>query len=314
MRTMRKIFLAMVTFLTLATAIFAQTLATINGNVKIDSTEVDGFFINMLMSQGINPLSLNMQDPQVVALKKNILENLVKRELLYISAQKSVKNDFKKSVDEEYEIIKKRFKSEQEFKNYLADMGLTENDIKNNLRKNFILQEFVNLQSEKVKVTDKEVEEFYNQNKEKFKQKEEVRASHIIILTNDKGEKKAEETINKIYNEIKGGLDFAEAAKKYSEDGSAQQGGDLGYFSRGKMVQEFEEVAFRLNKNEISKPFKSRFGYHILKITDKKSEKQLSFEEVKENIKNLIISEKTKKILNGIIEKNRLSAKIEYAK
>lgn len=112
----------MMIFLTLSTAIFAQTLATINGNVKIDSTEVDGFFRNMLMSQGINPLSLNMQDPQVVALKKNILENLVKRELLYISAQNSVKNDFKKSVDEEYEIIKKRFKSEQEFKNYLADM------------------------------------------------------------------------------------------------------------------------------------------------------------------------------------------------
>lgn len=310
---MRKFFLAMM-FLTLATAVFAQTLATINGKIKIDSSEVDNVFGSMLMSQGINPSSLNMQDPQVVALKKNILENLIKRELLYISAQNNVKNNFKKSADEEYEIIKKRFKSDQEFKNYLADVGLTENDIKDNLRKNFILQEFVKLQSEKVKVTDKEVEEFYAQNKEKFKQKEEVRASHIIILTNDKDEKKAKETINKIYNEIKGGFGFAEAAKKYSEDGSAQQGGDLGYFSRGKMVQEFEEVAFRLNKNEISKPFKSRFGYHILKVTDKKPEKQFSFEEVKENIKNHIISEKTKKILDGIIEKNRLSSKIEYSK
>lgn len=310
---MKKIFFTLM-FLTLTTAIFAQTLATINGKIKIDSSEVDGVFGNILMKQGIMPSSLNMQDPQVVALKKSILENLIKRELLYMSAQSNVKMDIKKSVDEEYENIKKKFKSEQDFQKYLSERGLTEKEIKDNIGKNIILENFVKSQSEKVKVTDNEIKEFYNENKVQFKEKEQVRASHIIILTNDKDEKKAEETINKIYNEIKGGLDFAEAAKKYSEDGSAQQGGDLGYFGRGKMVQEFEEVAFKMNKNEISKPFKSRFGYHILKVTDKKPEKQLSFEEVKEDVKNIIISEKTKKLLDDIIEKNRLSAKIEYAK
>ncbi|MBZ4672080.1 peptidylprolyl isomerase [Deferribacterales bacterium Es71-Z0220] len=310
---MKKIFLTLM-FLALATAIFAQTLATINGKIKIDSSEVDGVFGNMLMRQGIMPSSLNMQDPQVVALKKSILENLIKRELLYMSAQNNVKGDIKKSVDAEYEKIKKTFKNEQDFQKYLNDRGLTEKEIKDNIGKNIILQDFVKSQSEKVNVSDKEIKEYYEQNKAQFKQQEQVRASHIIILTNNKDEKKAEETINKIYKEIKGGLDFAEAAKKYSEDGSAQQGGDLGYFSRGKMVQEFEDEAFKMNKDEISKPFKSRFGYHILKVTDKKPEKQLTYEEVKEDVKNIIVSEKTKKLLDDIIEKNRLSAKIEYAK
>ncbi|UOD34140.1 peptidylprolyl isomerase [Deferribacteraceae bacterium V6Fe1] len=310
---MKKIFLTLM-FLTITTAIFAQTLATINGKVKIDSSEVDGVFGNMLMRQGIMPSSLNMQDPQVVALKKSILENLIKRELLYMSAQNNVKGNIKKSIDEEYEKIKKNFKNEQDFQKYLNDRGLTEKEIKDNIGKNIILQDFVKSQSEKVKVSDKEMKEFYEQNKAQFKQQEQVRASHIIILTNDKDEKKAEETINKIYKEIQGGLDFAEAAKKYSEDGSAQQGGDLGYFTRGKMVQEFEDVAFKMNKDEISKPFKSRFGYHILKVTDKKPEKQLTYEEVKDDVKNIIVSEKTKKLLDDIIEKNRLSAKIEYAK
>lgn len=309
---MKKIFLTLL-FLTLTTALFAKTLATINGKINIDTSEVDGVFGSILIKQGIMPSSINMNDPQVINLKKSILENLIKRELLYLTAQNNSPKNLDSIAEEDFKKIKGNFKSEQEYNKYLAENGLNEQQIKENIKKNIILQNYVKKTSEKVKVTDKESREFYEKNKDSFKQQEEVRASHIIILFNkDRDEKKAETEINKIYNEIKKGLNFEEAAKKYSEDGSSQVGGDLGFFPRGKMVPEFEEVAFKMNKGEISKPFKSRFGYHILKVTDKKSEKQLSFEEVKQNIENILISEKTKALLDEVIEKNRMSAKIEY--
>ena len=293
----------------------AKTLVTINDNVRIESEEVDNIFKNAVFKQGVNPDTLKADDPQIAAFKKSILENLIKRELLFISAAKESPKDLDKMVNDELKNLKLNFKDEKEYNSYLASMNIDEKSIKDNIKKNIILQEFVKKQSEGVKITDKETKKYYEDNRDKFKQQEEVRGSHIIILINEKvDEKSAEQKINKIYEEIKNGLDFGEAAKKYSEDGSAESGGDLGYFPRGKMVKEFEDVAFKMNIGEVSKPFKSRFGYHILKLTDKKAEKQLPFEDVKEGIKNYLVSQKTKDILEKIVEKNRVSAKIVYEK
>lgn len=90
---------------------------------------------------------------------------------------------------------------------------------------------------------------------------ERVRASHILVPT----EKDAE----KILAELKKGKDFAELAKKYSKCPSSKNGGDLGFFGRGQMIKEFENAAFSLNSGEISKPVKTKFGYHIIKVVSK---------------------------------------------
>jgi parvulin-like peptidyl-prolyl isomerase len=297
--------------LLLSVTLFAKTLVTINDNIEIDSGEVDAIFQNLLLSQGFSPSIFNENDPQVVKLKKSILDNLVSRELLYMEASKNPPKDLNKQVDEQLNQIKGNFKSEEEFQNYLSKMNTSEKEVKNNLSKNIILENYVTSISDKITVSDKEIKEYYNKNKDEFKQEEQVRASHIIISSKN-GEKVAQEKINKIYSEIKEGLSFEEAAKKYSEDGSANTGGDLGFFRRGMMVKEFEDVAFNTKKGEISKPFKTEFGYHILMVTDKKEEKQLSLEEAKETIKNNLIAEKTDEKINQIIEKHRKSANINY--
>ncbi len=99
-----------------------------------------------------------------------------------------------------------------------------------------------------------------------------VRASHILIKSGDNPED-AKNRADEIYNELMAGADFAQLAKEKSEDGSAPKGGDLGWFGKGQMVEEFENAAFTGRLNEIQKPVKSQFGYHIIKVTGKSSEK-----------------------------------------
>jgi foldase protein PrsA len=120
-----------------------------------------------------------------------------------------------------------------------------------------------------IKVTEEEMKKYYDEYKPKIK------ASHILVDD--------EKTANEIKAKLDKGEDFAKLAKEYSKDpGSAEKGGDLGWFGSGEMVKEFEDAAYALKAGEISKPVKSEYGYHIIKVTDK--EKKKSFEEMKEEI------------------------------
>jgi len=159
---------------------------------------------------------------------------------------------------------------------------------------------------EKAEVTESEIKEFYDGNPENFKTGEEVRARHILVDT--------EEKANDILNSIIKGEGFTELAKTFSMDkGSAQNGGDLGFFSRGRMIPEFEETAFSLKKGEPSKPVKTTYGYHIIEVTDKREGSQIKFEEAKENIKNQLVKEKQKALFESYIEtlKNKTDIKTD---
>lgn len=123
-----------------------------------------------------------------------------------------------------------------------------------------------------VETTDEDMQQYYEENKEDYK-KDPARKVKLVAINLEPSEadKKLVKTkVDSIYNLTISGEDFAELAKKYSEGPSAPQGGDLGYFSKGKMVPAFEEAAFQLNKGEISEPVKSRFGWHIIKLIDKR--------------------------------------------
>lgn len=145
-------------------------------------------------------------------------------------------------------------------------------------------------------ITDNEINDYYN-----TKTVGDIRASHILIkpdvtdsMTSDEkteAEKKAENLAKEIITKINNGEKFADLAKKYSDDGSASNGGDLGWFNKGKMVQTFENAAFALKKGEYTKtPVKSEFGYHIILKTDEKAKPTL--EQSKDNITDSIVTEK----------------------
>ncbi|MBS4536568.1 peptidylprolyl isomerase [Clostridium sp. D2Q-14] len=191
--------------------------------------------------------------------REKLLEELINQELFYLDAKE-------RKLDEEDE-----FKAELE-------------KAKDNLLKQYSMRALLN----KIDVTDEEVTEYYNSNKDMFKQGEQAQAKHILVDN--------EEKANKIIKEINDGLSFEEGAKKYSTCPSKEKGGDLGFFTKGRMVPEFEEAAFDMNVGEISEPVKTQFGYHIIKLEDKKDEKQLSLDEVSVQLKQQLIGMKQNKL------------------
>jgi peptidyl-prolyl cis-trans isomerase C len=211
--------------------------------------------------------------------KENFLNELVKRELLY-------KEALKKGLDKDQEYVKKL----DEFKK-ITLVGL-------------LLQKEIEA---KVKVSDQEVKDYYEKNKDKFAPVTQIRASHILVKT--------EEEAKKIEERLKKGEDFAAIARKSSIDtATAKNGGDLGYFSKGQMVPEFETAAMRLKKGEISEPVKTKFGYHIIKLTDKKMGQVVEFENAKNLISQNLMAEKQKEVFDTYIEGLKKSYKVEINK
>ena len=138
---------------------------------------------------------------------------------------------------------------------------------------------------QKIVVPPTDIQRYYNDNVQQYTTPEQVRASHILLETTGKNEADVKKRAEEILKQVKSGADFAELAKKVSEDkGSKENGGDLDYFGRGRMVPEFEEVAFKLPPGEISDLVKSQFGYHIIKVVDKRAGVTRPLEEVRVQI------------------------------
>lgn len=153
----------------------------------------------------------------------------------------------------------------------------------NAVRRGMLSEMNVAMSTADIKVTDDEIRTFYNENGDKMAQSE-VKASHILVAT----EKEAKD----IKDRIKTAEDFENQAKEHSICPSKEVGGDLGFFKRGMMVPEFEEVAFSIPKGEVSDPVKTQFGYHLICKTDEKTAKKPSFDEAKDIISHLLQHQK----------------------
>ena len=139
-------------------------------------------------------------------------------------------------------------------------------------------------------VKDEDIKKFYEENKDAFKQAESADASHILVEEEDKA--------REIYEKIKNGGDFEELAKEYSTCPSKEKGGNLGTFTKGQMVKEFEDAVFENEVGTITEPVKTQFGYHIIKINEKNDAKELAFDEVKDKIMEQVRRQKEQEIYN----------------
>lgn len=203
--------------------------------------------------------------------RQNVLRGLVSERLIY---REAVKAGVDKSKD-----VKKRVE---------------------NLRKQMIIQAFMEEKSKSL-VTDKEIKEAYDKKIAESKGDKEVKARHILVLT----EKEAKE----IAKSLKKGGDFEKIAKEKSTDkGTGVKGGDLGWFTKDKMVPEFSDAAFKLKKGEVSEPVKTAFGWHIIKVEDQRPVKPRSFEESKEGIRAHLAGQAVKKYIEKLLNE----ASIQY--
>ena len=178
---------------------------------------------------------------------------------------------------------------------------MTEKDIKTEIV-NYL--KIVKLLESEVEITEEEMKTHFEENKDSYNEPEQVEASHILVEN--------EETANTVKEKLDKGEDFAELAKEYSTDTSnAENGGELGYFSKGTMVEEFENVAFSMNVGEISDPVKTDYGYHIISVTDKKEAKEANFEDHKEEIKQTLFDQEISTEYSTWIMEQREKLEIE---
>lgn len=257
-----------------------------------------------------------MNESQLADVKKQVLQTLINRELLYQESQKKGIKVDNKEVDKQFDALRKRFPNEKAFNAVLKREKLTEADLKSQLRKGLAIQQFVETNFvQKVKIPQQEVKDFYKNNPNMFKNPEQVKASHILIKVDAKADPskkdQAYKKIKEIQKKLKDGQDFATLAKEYSEGPSNVKGGDLGYFRRGQMVKPFESVAFSLKPGEVSDIVETRFGYHLIKLVDKKPESTVSYAEAEKNITQYLKQEKATKELKTYIEKIKQKAVIE---
>lgn len=220
-------------------------------------------------------------------------------------------------VSAEYDRFKGQFPDEKTMTEQLAGQGQTPEGLKGEI-KNFIRQNrWIDDQLKgKIEVTDADAEKFYKENQEQFKQPEQVRASHILVKVEKDAKDEEVKTklaeANKILGRVKKGEDFDKLATELSEDPSAKENhGDLNFFPKDQMVPEFSDAAFKMKKGDISaEPVRSDFGFHIIKVTDRKDASTMSLDETKPKVLDYLKQQKRQGEIGKVLKELRDGAKV----
>ncbi len=206
--------------------------------------------------------------------------------------------------------------SAEEFSKALTARNTTVDQLRSDARTDMMIDKMMETELASTTVaTEAEAKDFYDKNPDKFKQGEGVRASHILVMANESADeatkKKARAKIDAVLKRVRAGEDFAVLAKENSEDGSKDQGGDLGFFTKGQMVPAFDAAAFALKPGEISDVVTTQFGYHIIKMVEKRDATMVPLEKVQPQIVQYLSEQKKRDRVNAFIEEVKKRAKIE---
>lgn len=229
------------------------------------------------------------------------LDSLISQKLVELEAKEQNITATDAEVQKELDEVAEYYGGLDVFEQSLKTYNLTLEDVKEDLAVQVKLEKLMRL---KINVTDKEIQEYFTANKELYDVEEQVKASHILVDT----EEKAQE----IRQKLEAGGDFAELAKTNSQDTTNKdQGGDLGTISRGQMVEEFEEAAFSLPVGEISQPVKTEYGYHIIKVTEKIPAREGTLAENKEGIRDTLFNQKMQTEYSAWLDEQYKKHKVE---
>ncbi|MFS8651773.1 MAG: peptidylprolyl isomerase [Caldibacillus sp.] len=213
---------------------------------------------------------------------EKVLNQLIVNKMIEIDAEKQGIEVSEDELNEELDKYYSMYGGEENFASFLEMSGFKLEDFKDDVKLSLLLDQIL---EERIEISDEEMKEYFEENKEDFAQEEQVEASHILV--EDK------ETAFEVINKLNNGADFAELAKEYSIDEKTKdKGGELGYFGKGEMVKEFEEEVFAMEVNTISKPVETQYGFHVIKKTDHKPYQEANFEDVKEEVRQAILEQK----------------------
>lgn len=287
--------------------------AVVNGTTisrsSLDS-EVSRYEQQMkMMGQSLSP-------EQAAEMKKKVLESMVNRELLWQECKKLGLKASDEEVNQQIGALKSKLPGEADFTAMLTKLNVTEADFKAEIGKDMTLKKFIELEiAPKVTVTGEESKSFYDSHPDLFKMPERARASHILVKVDKNATKedkeKAQKKAKDIQKRIKKGEDFATVAKEVSDCPSKANGGDLNYFAKGKMDPTFENAAFALSPGQVSDIVETQFGYHIIKLTDKKEAGIEPYDKVKDVLEKRMKQDKIGQQVSQYIDQLRAKGKVE---
>ena len=287
-------------------------VAKVNGEA-IAKAQVEEAFAAAVQASGVKASDLTPD--QRLNGYRQILDELIMEKLVTKAAAGETVSD--SDVAAEIAKLKKQFPSEEAFEAQLKEAGQSPEKLQTTVRTGLQQQHWLQTQIKDAdKITGEDAKKFYDTNPEEFKNPETVKASHILFLVNkddsDEVLKQKEAAAKKAAARAKKGEDFNKLAKELSEEpGAKDSGGELGFFAKDRMVPEFAAVAFSQKPGEISDPVKTQFGWHVIKVTEKKPAGTVPFEEVKAQITTYLANAKQREAVQAVLKKLKDSAQIE---
>ncbi len=257
---------------------------------------------------------IEKKDENSDEINNDVLSFIIDNEVAYQDAQKQNLKIEDSEVNEKFDQLKDALNTNPLYKEKLEKAGVTEDFLKEQIKKDLVVAKYKENFIKDIKISDKEMEAYYNNHKDQFNV-EEVKASQILISTLDKDNKevskeekeKLKEKAQGVLDKIKNNEDFANLAKEYSDDkNSGKDGGDLGYFAKSDKNVEFTKEVFKLDTNQVSNLIETPYGYHIVKVTDKRPVTK-SFEDSKDDIKAKILNEKYTKHIDSLYKNGKIT-------
>jgi len=298
---MMKVLFAVISILIFAASLHAEddVVARVNGSVLTNKdleSQVDRVIVKTTFHKDV-PIEKRKR------FYDKAIEELIVRELQYQNGLENGLKPDKARVDAQVDKLKKRFSAE-EYKAALEKAGMTEEMLRLQIEKEMVIQAIIAKKAKEASpVTETAIKDYYEQNISKHKQPETIR----LRIISTKNETKANDMLAK----IKEGDDFGDIARNMSEDDYRLQNGDTGYFHRGRLLPEIEDVAFKMKVGEVSDVIKADDKWVIVKLEDKKPEHQLSFEETKDKLKKEMEAKQEQEFNDKWIAGLKAKAKIE---
>ena len=291
--------------------VLPEVVATVNGQ-NITSQQLEEIFKAAV--EGSGSKSADLTNEQKLGAYNQLLQELIMDKLVAGAAAGEKVTDA--DVDAEIAKIKKQFPDEKIFEEQLKQAGQTPEKLKENLRTMLQQQLWMKSQVTASDVTEAQAQSFYDSNTKEFEQPETVKASHILFMLKPDATEadvtKQKDAATKAAERATKGEDFAGLAKELSEEpGAKESAGDLGFFTKDRMVPEFANAAFSQKIGDISQPVRSQFGWHVIKVTETKPAGTVPFPEVKDQITAYLKSNTQREAVQAVLKKLKESAKIE---
>ena len=289
-----------------------QILAKVNGTaISNQDLALESGMLAAEMNRRNTPLT----EMQLSALRPQLLENLIERELLFQQAQQRKIRALDKWVEAALADLKKQLESVSSLQTYLTDGGMTQAQLKARLAKGVVVERLLRQEETRaIEVSEAEMQAFYRDHPQLFATGDTIRVRHILIAPKDASETAQSEALQKIQalqKRIGQGEDFAVLALQYSDCPSRANAGDIGYLTREELVAPFAEAAFALAPGQVSDVVTTRFGYHLIKLLERIPVDPPNFWEARGEIERTLRHDKENAVVRSYIAALKKQADIE---